>query len=564
MSEEKLTLRDWYEKSGATDISYEQWIGLRRRAQTDLFFLGTKVLGKPWVEQPHREMCEHFVHKNPDLPFYEQDALKERLLMEPRGSFKSTVDIVDAVQWTICFPDVRILVLTAADDLSTAFVDEYKNYFIFPEGADPTQFQKLFPDFRVAPGREKGPEGEFVCPARTRFRKEPTIWSASILSTLPGWHCDVMKSDDVVTDKNAEESRQREKVIRKLEAATKLVDPGGYIEYIGTPSHAGDAYGRLEEESSPGELKVLRRAAWWPKPGYEGQKPQNLPPENVELLFEKDAEGTPRLSYKFLKRKSRQRDFVPQYLCIANEDDEITFPKDLLEQRTIGWEQLPKKLIYYISWDFAYSRQKKRDYSVGTVGALDEQNRLYIIDIYRERYLPDDLAFKVAESCRAYMPRLVLIENSNGAEFLVPTIRRQAEAIGLQILPLDIFKVDNKPDAKRVRISALQPLLKGGRLFFLDTVSYLEDLYREFNRYGSDSHDDIPDCVSHFQRILPLQPEAPPDPQAVALVFEKLREKELEDMLFGNGNYAPPPPPPSEPEPETPAEVVDYFSFGAN
>src|SRR5258708_44814 len=146
-----------------------------------------------------------FVQKDPSKSIPQQDRIKERLLLYPRGSYKSTLNICDCVQWIICFPDIRILVLTGADDLATAFVDELKDYFVLD--GEPTIFQELFPELCIE-AKQKGNQGEFWAPvgptARMRKTKEPTVFASSIMANNSGWHVDVMKPDDVVTDRNSE------------------------------------------------------------------------------------------------------------------------------------------------------------------------------------------------------------------------------------------------------------------------------------------------------------------------------------------------------------------------
>jgi hypothetical protein len=57
------------------------------------------------------------VKKDPTFTTFEKFAtqytdLKDRLLLVPRGGFKSSIDMADCVQWIICFPAVTILILT--------------------------------------------------------------------------------------------------------------------------------------------------------------------------------------------------------------------------------------------------------------------------------------------------------------------------------------------------------------------------------------------------------------------------------------------------------------------
>lgn len=86
---------------------------LQFMCRTNLLFLGREVFNKAFTFFTHAPICNFFVQKDPSKPHYLQDDIKERLLLYPRGSFKSTLDIIDCVQWMINFPDIRILILAA-------------------------------------------------------------------------------------------------------------------------------------------------------------------------------------------------------------------------------------------------------------------------------------------------------------------------------------------------------------------------------------------------------------------------------------------------------------------
>jgi predicted phage terminase large subunit-like protein len=226
----------------------------------------------------------------------------------------------------------------------------------------------------------------------------------------------------------------------------------------------------------------------------------------------------------------------------ASGTRKVKFTMDLMVQRTISLDVVPTQLRYYILWDFAYAANQSNDYSVGAVVGLDNENRAYVMEIFRDHYLDSDLAREIVASYKKYQPRLVVIENSNGAQFLEQTIRRYADEEGIQYIPLDFFKADRSPNAKASRVGALQPLLLGGQLFFLNTISCLEDLYKEFKDFGTSLHDDVPDAISFMQRIVPTgiaEPGGPGGKDRQEDFDRMLRDRDLYDLIFGQGDYAP-------------------------
>ena len=520
---------------------------LRFMCRTNLLFLGREIFNKDFTFFTHAPVCNLFVQKDPSKKIEEQDETKERLLLYPRGSFKSTIDVVDCVQWFINLPNIRILILTAESGLAVAFIGELKNYFLVPDQADGTIFQKLFPEWNLT-RKTEGIEDEFICPCRKlgdEKKRDPSAWASSILSNLPGWHCDLMKGDDVVNDKNTDTSMLVAKVIRKINYAESLVDPGGYKDLLGTPYAPSDLYSHtVESVLHPGDLKTLITPARWLRPEMMHKDERDCVSADYELLFEFDKTGRVRLDHEFLNKKKKKdiSVYLSQYMLSTAGTRKIKFVMDLLLQRTIGLESVPSQLQYYIIWDFAYAANQKNDYSVGAVVGLDIENRVYVMDIFRDHYSDNDLAKEIVSSFVRYHPRLVPIENSIGAQFLERSIRQYALEAGIEYIPLDFFKVDRSPNAKSFRVGALQPLLYSGRLFFLNTISCLEDLYKEFKDFGTALHDDIPDAISHIYRIIPTgttEPGGPGGRDRQKELDRILREKDFYDLIFGQGDYAP-------------------------
>lgn len=127
--------------------------------------------------------------------------------------------------------------------------------------------------------------------------------------------------------------------------------------------------------------------------------------------------------------------------------------------------------------------------------------------------------------------------------------------MGLERVPTDFFKVNVAKNAKYSRITALEPLLTSGRLFFLNSLPDLEELYKEFTQYPGGAHDDIPDAISHLLRVLPTSrsAEAPDYREA----YQLLKQKQLNELIFGTDFPTVEP----EPEPEL-VEICDYgFGF---
>src|SRR5262245_30593286 len=129
---------------------------LRYKCQTDLYFLASEVLQKDVTEYTHRQMCDFFVKKDPKYKSFREfadayEGPKDRMMLVPRKAYKSTLMVIDELQWMICFPEISIIRMTAELTLAEAFIQEFKSYLVVKggkrkgdivEGGEPTDFQR--------------------------------------------------------------------------------------------------------------------------------------------------------------------------------------------------------------------------------------------------------------------------------------------------------------------------------------------------------------------------------------------------------------------------------------
>lgn len=498
-------------------------------------------------------MCDFFVKKDPSKSLAEQDKIKEGLLLYPRKAYKSTLSIVDCVQWIICFPNIRILVLTGLDSLATAFVDELNEYFCIQDEEKPSLFQALFPEFCIRPKNRY--VGEFHCPARTKYSKDPTVAASSIESNNSGWAVDLLKCDDVVTDENAENALRIAKVTKKYHMARKLVMSYGYRETIGTRYELEDLYGQMLQTygiqelygdiRKPEEFKYLSLPAWWKKGSltYETPDLNELPNEDeVEILFPEN------LSYRFLCRewKNDKHTFASQQLNDPIGASDVIFRREEMVAATLPYQQLPSDGRTYIAWDLAYSAKKGRDWCVGAVGRYDSAGRLWILECIRGRYKPHELPFVIVKAIKDWSPEQTGIEHTVGVQWLMPEMDRYARQMGVE-LKVNYFELETKTGATEERVKNLETLLNDKRLIFSANISCLDRLYFEFERWtpkivtggtAFTGHDDIIKAISWLQKFRP-QSGMPQDQEGVNTAMRRQIERDLSDRVYGMGIFAP-------------------------
>lgn len=595
----------WYEFSH-DKLGYkrgkQEWVKERERGQIDLFWLAKHCLGLDLVDSyvcrrhpvemgpepapcrfcesiyapcpgltsgisAHRQICDAFVHKNPNETIFNQDTKKTRAIFAPRGSFKSSIDRADCAQWVICFPDVRIVCFSASPDLAAAFVGSIKLWFTlkvkdvekdhFECNPECELFQQLYPEHLISPVRKEA-DGEFTTPFRLKKSiVEPTIFPLKLEGSNSGWHAEVGKFDDCVSDGNSgpkSTAEERAKVGENIRLKRKVILASGFRDYIGTPYADDDAYAQLLERGRP--QVVLQLPAWEVKEESKRKHATELTSVDYNLLLPIDGKGAPLLTYDFLEAEQAEDEFLfnCQYLVTPKRVKDAIFTDQMILSHTITAEGLPQAGTYKIfsAWDLASSTGKESDYSVGCVGffaiAGPLVGRMFIVEVIRGKFSKVELPYKIAFQAAKWRVERIGIEKSPGADFLEGDIARQLVICGYPECPLpEWFPVDTQKNAKEVRAENTSLLFSTDRLYFLNEIpsETMESIRKEFVRFKPHSNrkDDIVDAVAHLARYLPKNIELPKNEvERQARAEQWAKEKHLHDMIYDPQMFLPPPP----------------------
>ena len=517
-------------------------------AQTNLFFLCNLLEKYNQVTvATHEDICNgFFVQKDPTYATFEKFAnqytdLKDRMLLVPRGGFKSSIDMADCLQWVICFPAITILILTGTLQLATDFVGEIKQHFTLEETGIPdgksgksgygprklqnketstwteSMFQVLFPEHCTAPG--EGKQTEFQTPAGGD-EKEPTIRAASIEQALSGAHFGVMKLDDVVTNENSLTNDRLDKTNKQISVNRAMLHPYGFMDVIGTWYDEKDYYGKTikqeetfaEEEGLQDNIKgsvdsgrfnshvfvnVYLRSALWLNDAavIAGKIEAEAKKADWALWFPE------RLSYEFLT-KERKKDpdgFAIKYLNNPRQLSKIKIPRELLLRRTIPHNQLPPQGIIVTTVDTAYSTKSWADYTV-IMTTLIYGGRFYIINMVRGRFNEYELPAVIATTAHKWKPKRIAIEDSVGVKWMGRELRREMDKLQISI-PVEFCSLGlgNKAKSKAMKAKPVIRLLGDERMYFSNSCEGLEEIYSELEQFtgtSDDAHDDIVSAMS--------------------------------------------------------------------
>jgi hypothetical protein len=354
----------------------------------DLYIFDKYILGYDLMQpQPHRELCDVVT-----------DTVKKRkLIMLPRGSFKSSVVTISYPIWRLeKNPNLRILIDNETFGNSKAFLAEAKGHIDNPELLE--LYPHLEPNKKINNGWT---EDSVILKARTRHRKEPNLSCAGIDNTKVGMHYDIIIMDDVVSTKNVTTPEQIKGVIDHYRLLLSLLEPNGELIIIGTRYHIADLYGHIiENEAALYEILIR------PAIALDGK-----------LLFPS------RLTREFLaQQRESQGSYIYecQYMLNPTAEDNVDFKKHWLQywdgyykdgKLTITWtsntdiptpQTIPVNVFTTI--DPASSKKKGSDYTCSITNAVTGSNKWFILDIVRDKLNPTervDLVFDLHKKFKA-------------------------------------------------------------------------------------------------------------------------------------------------------------------
>lgn len=513
--------------------TFKQWLELRDRSRKDLFWFGKEVLKKDFVGHVHQPVCDQFVQKNFDNVYYEGYTLKdvhraierqerfdndgnptrELILLDSRGFYKSTIDMVDCVQWVINVPDIRILIITGVKELAQTFMGGIKNFFGRTGEEELSDFQKLFPEYIVT-GVDATSDQPITVPMRRHKQEQPTIGILSIGSSKAGWHSDVLKADDTVTESNCTTPESREKLKTQVDNTANLVMDWGFTDIIGTRYYEDDYYGtRLEAAGEGAHIKYFCRACWYRKPEYIDDAKYTLKELTLDMvvLTFPEMQSTPERTFSSLKSKliKNEKLFRSQQLNEPALDDGFRsiFIEENLRSHTYQQIAVPKIGDVYVAWDWALTHNKKSDLSCGVAGRIYKRDSdgvfcLTILEVIYGRWTPSELATKIVFFNDRYKPKNTIIENSMGSEFLKAQILTESQRYKLPMGPVYWKPPSSDYNAKANRIRSIEIALRDDRIWFVQGP-WLDDVFFQFCRFTGEPKnrgrkDDIPDAISYL------------------------------------------------------------------
>ncbi len=174
-----------------------------------------------------------------DMQFFLDHSGKYKLILVPRGHFKSSIVTVGwCIQQILINPNESILIRNAVWDFSRELLAQISNYLQSPT------LTSIFGQFCL-PSSTWTKEVIEIAQKTDLVNRQPTITTAGLETALTGRHFTTIIDDDLVGQQNVTTKEQIQKVITVYEDSENLLNPGGKHIIIGTRWANKDLYGHL-------------------------------------------------------------------------------------------------------------------------------------------------------------------------------------------------------------------------------------------------------------------------------------------------------------------------------
>lgn len=491
---------------------------LRHRFITDHFFAAELIGFHDFSEAAHRPAVDLYGPKNPKVPIAQQPRRRKILHLDPRHTFKTSLKLVDRIQWICAFPEeITILNNSETQPLAEAVSLATANLLYNGPGQSLTPLQLMYPELVTRVNPTKSPsEQKWIWNTNVRRRSGAGAMEGTLAYTSPksgqtGWHPLLMDYDDVEGPNNSGigvDDSVRQHVIDVCDQNENLLRNGGFISIGGTRYHPFDWYGKKVESSErdPEDWGVLIRASVRMKDGSRilpGEFPRE---DQLEMLwpwpeFEK-------LTYKSLRTKFYEN--YESWQCQQQNDPQggavENFPEKLYASCLVAPERIPfvgHNGEVFCCWRMQYGGKKNMvKYAEGAAAKIVD-GKVYVIDCWQTTRTPTGLAEMMVQMQKLHQADGMMILNTPGCEFMRTLITNEAARrnVSVKIQWPYWEEDDHRRDAETKQ---LEPLMKVGRLMFSTAMTKAGECHKQFVHYGLVEENGIIECVGTLADRVPM------------------------------------------------------------
>lgn len=433
------------------------------------------------------------------------DSTSNKLIMLPRAHLKSHM-VATWCSWIIArHPEITMLYVSATSELAQTQLYAIQNILAS------SVFMRYFPEY-INPQegkREKWSAMKMTVDHIKRKQegiRDATIATAGLTTNTTGWHADIIVADDLVVPENAYTEDGRDSVAKKASQFTSIRNAGGFTMACGTRYHPKDIYDTWKnqyfDDYNEEGLLIDNKPVWevkeyvveedgiftWPRTVRSDGKAFGF---NMGVLSRINAEYVDKVQF-YAQYYNDPNDPGSERI---NRDKFQYFNPRMLKKNGSRWMYNDRKLNIYAAVDFAFSLNRKADYTAIVVIGIDHEKNIYVLDM--DRFKTDKISeyFKhIADLHSTWGFSKLRAEVSVAQTVIVNGIKDHIKKEGMT-LPVDEFRPTAKEGSKEERIRAtLEPRYDGLMVWHREggwTPQLEEELVQ-----ARPAHDDLKDSLA--------------------------------------------------------------------
>ena len=314
--------------------------------------------------------------------------------------------------------------------------------------------------------------------------------------------CDDMENDEAVLNKE-----RRTKFRRWFYGALlPCRSDNGIIRMVGTILHMDS----LLESLMPRENDVKTKTeglktfytgrTLWKSVKYKAHNP------DFSLILwpeKKSKEELMALREEYI-RQGMPDVYSQEYLNVPLDEANAYFKKP--DFPALSAEDMKEKLNYYITGDLAISQTQQADYSVFIVAGVDQNKRIQIRDVIRQRLDGREIVDTILALQRLYSPEDFGIEEMQVSKAIGPFLREEMYKTNTYV---NLYPLKHGGKDKVARGRSIQARMRAKGVRFDHNADWYQTLEDELLRFPRDKHDDQVDCMAYLGMMLDKLIEAP-------------------------------------------------------
>lgn len=335
--------------------------------------------------------------------------------------------------------------------------------------------------------------------------------------------CDDMENDEIVMNQDRRKKFQRWFYGALLPCRAQ----NGIVRYVGTILHMDSMLENLMPTPSdrqtvhePLKMYTTRRTLW------KSVKYRAHTDDFSEILW---PERWPAHKLK-AERTEYQRQglgdvYSQEYLNIPIDESMSYFKKaDFLDLRA---EDRTASLNYYITVDLAIGEKQKSDFSVFLIAGVDEDRRIQVRNVIRERLDGKEIVDTLLALQNTYKPVAMGVEEGQISKAIGPFLFEAM--VATNTFP-SLFQLKHMGKDKQARSRSIQARMRAKSIKFDKEADWFQPFQDECMRFPRDKHDDQVDAFSYLGIMLDKLIEAPTKAEIDEEKYaDELRESGIRD-----------------------------------